>query len=101
MTQQQLALDLDGRARRDAGLDSLERHTGFLAQARMLARLICQERGTVASDDLHDVISRPAHIHRNIWGSILRPPQFVATGRFVPTRRPEGRSRQIQVWRVV
>ena len=98
---QQLALDFDeGLRRKDAGLASLERHDGFLTQARALARLICQERGTVTMDDLHDVITLPAHIHHNIFGAILRAPLFVPTGEFVHTRRPEGHSRRIQRWRL-
>ena len=99
----QLALH-EGLRCKDAGLDSLERHDGFLdgflTQARALARLICQECGTVTIDDLRDVISRPTYIHCNVWGAILRAPRFVPTGEFVATRRPEGHARRIQVWRL-
>jgi hypothetical protein len=90
-----------GRTRRDAGLASLERHSGFLARARMLARLICLERGTVTTDDLQARLTRPLEAHVNIWGAILRSSQFVPTGEFVHTRRPEGHARRIQVWRLV
>jgi hypothetical protein len=88
-----------GRARRNAGQDSLERHP-WLTRARQTAAEICLVKGTVSSDDVQNVLPLPAGVHHNAWGAVFRAPWFIRTGQFVQSQRPEAHARWIQVWRL-
>ena len=85
-----------GRAQRDAGLDSLERH-GWIKFARGTALLICCEKGEVTTDDLQERLTPPEGVHHNVWGAVLRAPHFRKIGA-TQSKRPEARARWIHVW---
>lgn len=92
MTQQ---LTFDGPALRDAGIAKLERHP-WLERARWMALVLCQRKGSVTSDDLHDVMEPPPH--ENCYGAVFRDKRFRPTGERVQTKRASGHARWIQVW---
>ena len=94
----QLALDLDeGRSRRDAGLASVEEHYSWVQRAREFAVNWAWDYGTVDTDIIQLNMPRPAGVHPNAVGSILRPPLFVKVGRR-QSGRPTAHAREITVW---
>jgi hypothetical protein len=102
VAERQLTLDdlaPTGEELRDAGIASLERHP-WLERARLAAVRLCELQGWVTSDDVQKWMRDDPAPHPNCWGALFHDKQkrFVATGRTVPTTRPQGHYREIKIW---
>ena len=69
----------------------------WLNNARAVAADICQDHGSVTTDDVLEKIGTPIGVHPNVIGSIFRHGAFRRIG-FQPTTRPQGHGRLIGVW---
>lgn len=101
-TTQAVIFDLPaGQERKREALERFE-HTGafWLSRARAVAHEHAIANGKVTSDDVLAVVGMPEDMHHNLVGAIfaLRD-EWRAVGR-TATKRAEGHSRRITVWRL-
>ena len=95
MAEQQLSLEL-GRAGRDAALRDLEEYRAeWLAEARVTARLVALNEGSVCADDIHRISPIPEGLDPRVMGAALKIPELVPDG-YVQTKRPEAHARPIR-----
>ena len=97
----QLALKL-----KRAGIERVSARNGeFLERIRNVAYWICTLHGTVTSDQLHanyefNKAKYPEPTTPNAWGAIFHHKDFVWTGQYVKSKRPERHAGEIKVWRL-
>ena len=96
---QELLFDLAaGQEAKEQALSGFEVKAGvWLNRARAVAVDICQDHGSVTTDDVLEKIGMPSGMHPNVIGSIFRRGSFRRIG-FQPTKRPQGHGRLIGVW---
>lgn len=99
--EKQIGFDFDaGKARKEAGLDSVEEHNErFVRIMRQRAEYVAIRFGTVTSDDLRKYAKyrglEPEH--PNCWGSLIRGPRWVCVGR-TKSKLKSNHAREIRVW---
>ena len=106
MKQDRVTLDLfdqplglpEGNRLRDAGVKKVsDKNQEWLQQAQKMAKAIAAKRGTVCSDDIHEVFPPPLKAHPNIMGAVFRGLGLKVVG-FKQTTRPSGHGRMIKVY---
>lgn len=89
----QLGLELQFR-----GIERVSRgYSEWINQARAVARRVAQERGSVSSDDIHELCPPPSDAHPNVMGAVFKGLGLRVIS-FMPTKRPSGHGRLIRVY---
>lgn len=87
-----------GIKRRDAGVKKVsDKNTEWLKEAQRIAKMLVNSRGTVCSDDIHEMFPPPLSAHPNVMGAVFRGLGLKVVG-FKQTSRPSGHGRMIKVY---
>jgi hypothetical protein len=70
-----------------------------LGQARALAVVICQKRGSVTADDVRAILPIPLGVHPNVMGAVFNSPLFECIG-WQRSEQPQRHANRIAVWRL-
>lgn len=69
----------------------------WLTEARDAARKLLKSRQTITIEDVLEVCPKPAYLHRNTIGSVLRHTDFKVVG-YTLAKKPSSNSRLIRLW---
>lgn len=97
----QLEMNLtQARELRDVGIRTVaENNAEFLEAARACAKLICEGKGTVTSDDVREGCTK-LPLHENAWGAVFKSKEFVFTGKYRQSSLVSRRGGMQRVWRL-
>lgn len=89
----QLGLDLQSR-----GIERVCRNNSeWIAHAKEVAKKVALERGSVSSDDIHELCPPPPGAHPNVMGAVFKNIGLRVIS-FMTTNRPSGHGRLIRVY---
>jgi hypothetical protein len=89
----QLGLELQVR-----GIERVSRsNSEWIAHAKDVARRVAHERGSVSSDDIHELCPPPPGAHPNVMGAVFKGIGLRVIS-FMTTKRPSGHGRLIRVY---
>ena len=92
----------DGKALKDAGIKRVAAHNAeWLETARTWACVKCVNgmTGTVAADDMRQIMGKYEPTHPNAWGAVFKSGEFEPCG-WKASTTPSCHGRMIRVWRL-